>query len=96
MIMSKTAWGQEFDAKMSAWDEINKLKRENKELKAEREALNNTPAQCPREILAEAGRAGFVAGYNECWRQVFGTTAPEYSSGHTADLYAERIHQGGK
>ena len=37
--MGKTAWGQEFDAKLEAWNEIDKLKRENKSLKAERDEL---------------------------------------------------------
>ena len=33
--MSKTAWGQEFDAKLEAWAEIGKLRQENLVLTAQ-------------------------------------------------------------
>lgn len=47
-----------------------------------------------REIEAKAGRAGFVEGYDECWRQVFGTDVPEYATAYSADQYAERVKAG--
>lgn len=53
------------------------------------------PQQHLAEIRAEAGRAGFIAGYNECCRQVFGSPAPEYATPHFANQYADKIRQGG-
>ena len=37
--MGKTAWGQEFDAKLEAWAEIDRLKQENQYLKEKYDRL---------------------------------------------------------
>ena len=53
-MMGKTAWGQEFDAKLEAWNEVDKLKRENKGLKAERDEL-----MAQVEVLKDAANAAY-------------------------------------
>jgi hypothetical protein len=49
-----------------------------------------TPAACLAEMRAEAGRAGFIAGFNVCHNYEGQMDLSELS-----DQYAERIRQGG-
>lgn len=59
-----------------------------------RDAYDATPQQCLRQIQAEAGRAGFVAGYGKCWRESYGTKPNTDSVYEYADSYAERVKAG--
>lgn len=49
-----------------------------------------------RDIQAEAGRAGFVAGYGKCWRESYGTKPNTDSVDEYADSYADRVKDGYK
>lgn len=53
--------------------------------------LEETPNQCLREIQAEAGRAGFVAGYMLCND---GIPLIKHNYQGFADKYAERVKAG--
>ena len=44
-------------------------------------------------LMAEAGRAGFIAGYHKMHIEFVGHFAPSGSAEHAADQYAERIRQ---
>lgn len=55
---------------------------------------NQQPEEALREICAEAGRAGFVAGYGKCWRESYGTKPNTDSVDEHADSYAERVKAG--
>jgi hypothetical protein len=57
-------------------------------------ALKVSPTQCLREIQAEAGRAGFVAGYNSGFadRGLNRSFSPEWHASH----YAHDIRKGTK
>lgn len=52
-------------------------------------AIESTPQQCLREIQAEAGRAGFVAGYDAGHEYRFSNLGDEL-----ADEYAEKVRNG--
>jgi hypothetical protein len=54
-----------------------------------------TPATCIAQVRADAGRAGFVAGYHKMHIEFVGSIAPAGSAEHAAYQYAERIKQGG-
>lgn len=58
--------------------------------------IKATPTQCLREIKAEAGRAGFVEGYDSCWVQHYGTRAPEHATAYSSEQYAESVNAGEK
>lgn len=58
------------------------------------QVVNATPTQCLRDIQAEAGRAGFVAGYGKCWRESYGTKPNTDSVDEYADSYADRVKAG--
>jgi hypothetical protein len=60
-----------------------------------KKVLQATPEQCLNQIKAEAGRAGFVAGYEKCWRESYGTKPNTDSVDEYADSYANRVQQGG-
>ncbi len=60
------------------------------------EVVNKTPATCLAQVKAEAGRAGFIAGYHKMHIEFVGSIAPAGSAEHAADQYAERIKQGDK
>lgn len=77
--MLRNAWGS---VKATDW---------NKPLD---EAFSATPQQCLAEIKAEAGRAGFVAGYHKCWRESYGTKPNTDSVDEYADSYANRVGDG--
>ena len=55
---------------------------------------NQQPEEALREICAEAGRAGFVAGYGKCWRESYGTKPNTDSVDEYADSYADRVKAG--
>jgi len=46
------------------------------------------------QIKAEAGRAGFIAGYDSCWFQHYGTRAPDHATAYSADQYSASIAKG--
>lgn len=58
--------------------------------------INLTPQQSLNEIRAEAGRAGFIAGYHKMHIEFAGSLAPSGSAGMAADEYAESIRNGGE
>lgn len=53
-----------------------------------------TPQQHLRDVRAEAGRAGFIEGYDSCWFQHYGTRAPEHATAYSADQYAASVKAG--
>lgn len=55
-----------------------------------------TSGQCLAEIKAQAGRDGFIAGYDEAWRQLFGTSSPEQSAAFHANEYVKKLRQAAK
>ena len=57
--------------------------------------IKETPAACLAQVKADAGRAGYVDGYEKCFREVYGTKPNADSVDEYADSYAERIKQGG-
>lgn len=59
------------------------------------QVLDATPQQHLAEIRAEAGRAGFVAGYHKMHIGFVGTLAPSGGAESAADQYVEKLRQGG-
>jgi hypothetical protein len=59
-------------------------------------AVDATPTACLAQVKAEAGRAGFIAGYHKMHIEFVGSIAPAGSAEHAADQYADRIKQGNK
>ena len=57
-------------------------------------AINATPTQCLRDIQAEAGRAGFVAGANWLYASQLETDVIEDDKVDAANRYAERVKAG--
>ena len=57
-------------------------------------ALKVSSTQCLNKLKAEIGRAGFVAGYEKCWRESYGTKPNTDSVDEYADAYANRFWQG--
>ncbi len=57
-------------------------------------APDEMPSGCLRQIHAEAGRAGFVAGFSACWRELYGTKPFQLTLELFADQYAERVKAG--
>ena len=55
-------------------------------------SLNKTPTQHLRDRDAEAGRAGFVAGYSKGWNDFGG--CGEFRRDMTADQHAEKVRRG--
>jgi hypothetical protein len=55
--------------------------------------LKLKPAACLAQVRADAGRAGFVAGYHKMHIEFVGSVAPTGSAEQLADQYAERIRQ---
>lgn len=55
-------------------------------------AINSTPTQCLRDVKAEAGRDGFVAGYLRAIH--WPTSCDENHAGYNADQYAARVKAG--
>lgn len=53
-------------------------------------ALSKTPQQCLRDVQAEAGRKGFIAGYDAGYEYRFSGIGDEL-----ADEYAAKLRQGG-
>lgn len=61
-----------------------------------REAAKATPQQCLRDVQAEAGRAGFIAGFNESGEGFNGEYgASEKRIYQLADEHAAKVRQGG-
>jgi len=58
-------------------------------------AIGKSPATCLAQVKAEAGRAGFIAGYHKMHIEFVGSIAPTGSAEHAADQYAERIKKQG-
>ena len=56
--------------------------------------LKSTPTQHLRDRDAEVGRAGFVAGYERCWRDAVGSRVPEFVVPFLSNEYAERVKAG--
>ena len=59
-----------------------------------RDAYDATPTQCLRDIQAEAGRAGFVAGANWLYASQLETDVIEDDKVDAANRYAERVKAG--
>lgn len=59
-----------------------------------RELIDATPQQCLAEIKAEAGRAGFIAGYHKMHIEFVGSLASSEGAEFAADQYADKIRQG--
>lgn len=62
------------------------------------EAIKYVPSEpqpCLVEIKADAGRDGFVSGYEKCWRESYGTKPNTDSVDEYADSYAAKVRQGG-
>lgn len=47
------------------------------------------------DVRGESGRAGFVAGYDKCWRESYGTKPNTDSVDEYADSYAAKVRGGG-
>lgn len=58
------------------------------------EVISKNPKQCLAKVKADAGRVGFIAGYESAWAEAFGISKPEFLSKYKADQYAEHIRQG--
>lgn len=58
--------------------------------------MKESPNQHLRQIQADAGRAGFVAGYVKCWHDCHGTEAPEHVVPYLSNQYAAKVRQGGE
>lgn len=66
------------------------------EFKKAQDAYNSTPQQCLRDVQAEAGRAGFIAGFNfsyEGFNSEYGASEKVIST--LADEYAATVRKGG-
>ena len=60
-----------------------------------REIINETPSQCLAEIKAEAGKAGFVAGYHKMHIEFVGSLASSEGAEFAANQYADKIRNTG-
>ncbi len=60
-----------------------------------RDAINATSSQCLKRTQAEAGQAGFIAGYSKCWTDTTGALkVPSGIISNIANRYAERVKAG--
>jgi hypothetical protein len=59
------------------------------------DAVVSTPQQCLAEIKAEAGRAGFVAGYHKMHIEFVGSPANGDGAEFAANQYAAKIRNAG-
>ena len=60
------------------------------------DAFNLAPQQCLAEIKAEAGRAGFIAGYHKMHIEFVGSLASSEGAEFAANQYAAKVQQGEK
>lgn len=58
------------------------------------EVVCSKPQQCLAEIKAEAGRAGFIAGYHKMHIEFVGSLASSEGAEFAADQYAAKVRQG--
>lgn len=65
------------------------------QLIAIQQALDITPQQCLREIQAEAGRAGYIAGMNHCI-DFLDSNYPSLGIEDCANDYVDELREGGE
>ena len=95
LLAERDALAAKLEKIVEVWDSMGGWPCDGFDVRELGDAINATPQQCLAEIKAEAGQAGFVAGYHKMHIEFVGSLASSEGAEFAASQYAAKIRNAG-